>query len=48
MIKKKLFLVPEPGHATVKYFNKYNFISFLKWMCPTKALLKSFADSNPP
>ena len=24
MVKKTLFLVPEPGHATVKYFNKFS------------------------
>ena len=28
--------------------NFRNFISFLKWMCSTKMLLKSFADSDTP
>ena len=31
MIKRNLFLVPESGHATVKYFNKcLKFRKFLK------------------
>ena len=43
MIKKISIFIHEIGYATLKYFNEFsNLISFLKWKCPTKTLLKSF------
>ena len=42
MIKRNLFFVPDAGHATVKYFNKFS----SNGCVPQKRFLNHFFDSN--